>query len=440
MGNRWSNRSNKSIMAENQQPGKYDAVLGGENPPPVYGSVLGGIEGVKRRLSNPVEDVKLAALSDALNYQEAGLNLVIQALQGKSKRLERYAYKLLRKRKETQVKQVLEHYQPWDLFERLQGYIGYQGQHAGRFANRYVEDYSSESGIENPENTAYALRWDYDGVKRSSTEGNRPSIAEQITSISQDSRAGKLEALIIGLWADDTEVGSDEIVNRLVDAKNKLTNLEAIFIGDIHYQESEISWIAQSDISPILRAYPQLKVLQIRGGERLQFSPPVRHNNLQTLIVETGGLSSETVAQICNLNLPALEHLELWLGADEYGGDCTVIDIKPILEDLIFPDLSYLGLRNSQFADDIAEAVIKSDLIKTISVLDLSLGNLTDKGAEILLNCSDVNELDILNVSEARLSEKMICKLAKLDCRLLADKQETDNDYDDEYRYCAVTE
>ena len=54
-------------MAENQnQPGKYDAVLGGKNPPPVTGVVLGGIEGVKRRLSNPVVEVKVAALSDAL--------------------------------------------------------------------------------------------------------------------------------------------------------------------------------------------------------------------------------------------------------------------------------------------------------------------------------------------------------------------------------------
>lgn len=419
-------------MAENQQPGKYDAVLGGKNPPPVDSAVLGGIEGVKRRLSNPVVDVKLAALTDALNYQEAGLELVIQALRWEPKILQRHAYKLLRKRKETQVKQALEHYQPWDLFERLQGYIGYKGQHAGRFANRLSVDYNPEVGIEDPANTAYALRWDYDGTY--------PSIAQQITSISQDSQADKLQALIIGLWADDTEVGSDEIVNRLVDVRNKLTNLKAIFIGDIHYEESEISWIAQSDISPILRAYPQLEVLQIRGGDGLQFNAPVRHNNLQTLIVETGGLSSETVAQICNMNLPALEHLELWLGSDSYGGDCTVLDVKPILEDLIFPDLNYLGLRNSQFADDIAEAVVKSDLIETISVLDLSLGNLSDKGAEYLLNCAAVNELDILNVSEARLSDEMVGKLSKLDCRLLADKQETDNDYDEEYRYCAVTE
>ncbi len=419
-------------MEENQKPGKYDAVLGGQSPPPIHSAVLGGIEGVKRRLSNPVVDVKLAALTDALNYQEAGLELVIQALRWEPKILQRHAYKLLRKRKETQVKQALEHYQPWDLFDRLQGYIGYKGQHAGRFANRLSVDYNPEVGIENPGNKAYALRWDYDG--------DSPSIAQQITSISQDSQAGKLEALIIGLWGDDVGDSNSEVIDGLVDAKDKLTNLKAIFIGDIHYEESEISWIVQGDISPILRAYPQLEVLQIRGGEGLQFNAPVRHNNLQTLIVETGGLSSETVAQICNMNLPALEHLELWFGSDSYGGDCTIVNVKPILEDLIFPDLNYLGLRNSQFADDIAEAVVNSSLIETISVLDLSLGNLSDKGAEFLLNCAAVNELDILNVSEARLSDEMVGKLSALNCRLLAEKQDADSHYDDEYRYCAVTE
>ncbi|MGB3640204.1 MAG: HEAT repeat domain-containing protein, partial [Rivularia sp. (in: cyanobacteria)] len=135
-----------------------------------------------------------------------------------------------------------------------------------------------------------------------------------------------------------------------------------------------------------------------------------------------------------------LEHLELWFGSPDYGGDCTVEDIKPILGDLIFPDLNYLGLRNSQFADDIAEAVIKSPLIETISVLDLSLGHLTDKGAEILLNCAAVNELDILNVSECCLSDEIVDDLSTLNCQLLAEKQNRDGDYDDEYRYCAVTE
>ena len=35
-------------MTNNQnQPREYDAVLGGQSPPPVEGAILGGIEGVK---------------------------------------------------------------------------------------------------------------------------------------------------------------------------------------------------------------------------------------------------------------------------------------------------------------------------------------------------------------------------------------------------------
>ena len=417
-------------MAENQnQPGKYDAVLGGKNPPPLTGTVLGGIEGIKRRLSNPVTDVKIAALSDALDYGDVGLELVIQALQQESKIIQRSAFKLLRKREEAQVKQALREYKPWDLFERLQGYRGYKGLHVECFANRQVVDYNPEVGIQDPVNTAYALRWDYDG--------DRASIAEQLTSLLQDSQADQLEALVIGLWGEGDD--SSEIVNGLVNAKNRLTSLKAIFIGDIHYEESEISWIEQSDISPILRAYPQLEILQIRGGDGLKFNAPVRHNNLRALIIETGGLKPETVAEICNMNLPGLEHLELWFGSTYYGGDCTVVDVKPILEDVVFPNLNYLGLRNSQFTNEIAEGVVKSPLIESISVLDLSLGNLTDKGAKFLLNCPGVNELDILNLSEDCLSEEIVNELSALNCQLLAENQnKEDEEY--EYRYCAVSE
>lgn len=47
-------------MSKNpNQPREYDAVLGGKTPPPVDGVVLGGLEGVKRRLnSNNIQDLK----------------------------------------------------------------------------------------------------------------------------------------------------------------------------------------------------------------------------------------------------------------------------------------------------------------------------------------------------------------------------------------------
>ena len=56
-------------MTDNQnQPRDYDAVLGGQSPPPVDGVVLGGLEGVRSRLRSSVVEVQVNALSEALNY------------------------------------------------------------------------------------------------------------------------------------------------------------------------------------------------------------------------------------------------------------------------------------------------------------------------------------------------------------------------------------
>lgn len=417
-------------MTDNQnQPRDYDAVLGGQSPPPINGVVLGGIEGIKRCLSNPVIEVRIAALSEALKYGDAGLDVLIQALQDKSRLVQRFAYRLLKQRVEPQVKQALQAYKPWNLEERFEKY---QGSDISQFANRQVVDFEKNIGIVEPVNKAYALRYEYD---------NEEDLPSQLSRLLQDPNAYKLEALVFGSWAETYERDSSEIVQILVDAKKYLTNIKAVFIGDIAYDECEISWIQQSDISPILQAYPKLEILQVRGGDGLHFSPPVRHNSLKALIVETGGLSRDTVAQICNMNLPVLEHLELWFGSEDYGGDCWVEDIHPILFEDKFPNLTYLGLRNSQFTDEIVNAIVTSPIINSISVLDLSMGTLSDAGAEELLNCEAINYLDILNVSESFLSQEMIEKLSGLDVRVLASNQKHEDD--DSYihsRYCSVSE
>ncbi|MEH1940444.1 MAG: hypothetical protein V7L01_09540 [Nostoc sp.] len=48
------------------QPGEFDAVLGGEAQNQNYGVVLGGIEGVQNRLNSEDDEVKTSALEDAL--------------------------------------------------------------------------------------------------------------------------------------------------------------------------------------------------------------------------------------------------------------------------------------------------------------------------------------------------------------------------------------
>jgi len=105
-------------MTENQnQPREYDAVLGGQNPPPLGAAVLGGISGVKSRLASPIVEVKIAALSEALKYGEAGLDLIIGALQDESMPMKFAAYSLLRDRDEPNIKQQLQKYLPTFNFD-----------------------------------------------------------------------------------------------------------------------------------------------------------------------------------------------------------------------------------------------------------------------------------------------------------------------------------
>jgi hypothetical protein len=90
------------------QPREYDAVLGSNNTAAPTDAVLGGIEGVKRRLGIGDVESRIIALSQALNYGEAGLDVVIQALQDRSKQIQWCAYGLLARKTESKVKQALQ--------------------------------------------------------------------------------------------------------------------------------------------------------------------------------------------------------------------------------------------------------------------------------------------------------------------------------------------
>ncbi|MFN6156240.1 MAG: SUMF1/EgtB/PvdO family nonheme iron enzyme [Dolichospermum sp.] len=95
-------------MNNPQQPREYDAVLGGNSPSLEGAAVLGGIEGVKLRLQNPDSKVRIAALEQAMNYGEQGLDLVIAGLKDESWDIQNAAYLILSDRTETRIKQILQ--------------------------------------------------------------------------------------------------------------------------------------------------------------------------------------------------------------------------------------------------------------------------------------------------------------------------------------------
>jgi hypothetical protein len=220
----------------------------------------------------------------------------------------------------------------------------------------------------------------------------------------------RVRAIIIGQWGEAYEDDSTGIVEDLVDAKDRLTALEAVFIGDLEQEQAEISWIEQSDVTPVLAAYPELREFGARGGTGLEF-PAVRHEKLRTLTFEAGGLPAEVVRGVAASELPALEYLELWLGVEEYSGTATVDDLAPILSGGRFPALHHLGLRNSEIQDEIAAAVAAAPVVARLTSLDLSLGVLTDVGATALLQGQPLTHLQWLDLHHHFVSDPIAQRL-----------------------------
>ena len=126
---------------DQNQPREYDAVLGGQNLIPRDAAVLGGIAGVKSRLASPAIEVRIAALSEALKYGEAGLDLIIQALQDESMQVKVAAYSLLKDRKDSNIQLQFQDYLATFEFDVIKvDSHGIENSRTKSFASFFPED------------------------------------------------------------------------------------------------------------------------------------------------------------------------------------------------------------------------------------------------------------------------------------------------------------
>ena len=110
------------------------------------------------------------------------------------------------------------------------------------------------------------------GTKRRTTLGHPP---EQIGLVEH------VLAALAGLRIDNCRVeldapeppgldgSSQRFVEALIDARDRLTNLRALFLGDIISEECLISWIKHSDLTGLLAAFPKLEHFRVRGGDAI---------------------------------------------------------------------------------------------------------------------------------------------------------------------------
>jgi Leucine Rich Repeat (LRR) protein len=224
----------------------------------------------------------------------------------------------------------------------------------------------------------------------------------------------RVRALIVGNWDDPEDTDPTEVIKALLGVRDRLPALRSVFLGDITDKECKLSRISQTDITPLLAGFPALEEFGVRAGEgtskgetlKLSF-PALRHEALRRLVVESSGLPGDVVRGVGASELPALEHLELWLGEKEYGADCEVADLEPVLSGARLPRLRHLALRNSEIQDEIAAAVASAQVVDRLEVLDLSLGTLGDDGAAALLGGRPLTHLRKLDLHYNFLSEPL---------------------------------
>lgn len=302
-------------------------------------------------------------------------------------------------------------------------------EHATTLGGKQVVDFELGGTLPDPATSVPALRCDYE---------DEHSAVDLLSQVLEQPNADQLTGLVIGAWAGEVfDHDPGPIVEALVASAGQLPNLTALFIGDMTYEENEVSWIQQSDLSPLLTAFDRLRILQIRGSNGLTFGNNLRHDHLQVLTIESGGLPTSVLKEIDASQLPMLEHLELYLGTENYGWDGTAADLNTILSGDLFPKLLSLGLKDSEIADDVAEVVAQAPILERIKMLDLSLGTLTDRGGEALLNSPAIAKLQMLDLHHHYLSDEMMKRFEQLPCQVNLNDQQQE---DDGYRYVAVSE
>jgi hypothetical protein len=270
-------------------------------------------------------------------------------------------------------------------------------EHLAEFAGLRVAEFESDETPAPGERVAWKLR---------TARGGRP-FAEIFARFLDTVDTATVTHLVVGYWGMSYDETNCDPVALLVDAASRLPNLTALFLGDIISEEAEISWIELPDVAPLLRAYPGLEWLGIRGGLEMRLSP-LSSTTLKVLQVQSGSLYAFAVRAVSASDLPNLQTLELWLGTQMYGGDVTVADLAPFLDGDRFPALTRLGLMDSEIEDEICAAVATAPVIARLSELDLSMGVLTDDGAEALLSGQPLTHLVELDLSHHYLTEPMI--------------------------------
>lgn len=262
-----------------------------------------------------------------------------------------------------------------------------------------------------------------------------------VDEILSDPDLPNLKELIIGSWGWACEDSCQPIIDGIVEHKDQFSGIESLFIGDMDFEECEVSWIMQGNYGALWAAMPQLKSLTVKGSTELVLGD-ICHDKLEALTIICGGLPSDTIQSIRNARLPNLRKLLLYIGVDNYGFDGDADTIRELLSQADFPHLEYLGLADSEIQDELAAVALDCKFISQIHTLDLSCGTLSDRGGELLLKkLPSYPNIKTLDLHYHYLSNEMMKKLESLPVKINLSEQNKPYEYHGEvYLNAMLTE
>lgn len=256
--------------------------------------------------------------------------------------------------------------------------------------------------------------------------------ATMIQEILADPELPNLKELIVGSWGWASEDSCQPLIDGIIEHKDRFSNIESLFLGDMDYEECEVSWIIQGNYSRLWEAMPQLKSLTIKGSTDLELGT-ICHEDLESLTIICGGLPSTVIKSIETAKLPHLKKLLLYIGVENYGFDGNAETIRTLLSQADFPSLEYLGIADSEIQDELAAVVLDSKYMKQITTLDLSCGSLTDAGGELILQkLPSYPNVKALDLHYHYLSDDMTRKLRRLPVEIDLSEQNSPEEYDGE--------
>lgn len=93
---------------------------------------------------------------------------------------------------------------------------------------------------------------------------------------------------------------------------------------------------------------------------------------------------------------------------------CTVDDVEPLLERTDLTKLSFLGMCNAMFAQDLCDRLPMAKILASVERLDLSMGIVTDEAAaKLAANARAFAHLTEINVEANYISKKGAAALKK---------------------------